>query len=49
MLTVEEYEEQGRVETKKALKDLRTFCRKDSSFWEDKLERLKDSSQQRYM
>ena len=47
MLTMEEYEEQGRVETERALNELRTSCRKDSSFWEDKLDRLNEPSQQR--
>ena len=40
LLTSEEYEEQGRVETAKALKDLQKYCRSNSEFWENKLGNL---------
>ena len=39
-MTSEEYEEQGRVETAKALKDLQKYCRSNSEFWENKLGNL---------
>ena len=33
MLTEDEYEEQGRVETDEALERLRVYCRKNEKFW----------------
>jgi hypothetical protein len=42
-LTQQEYEEQGRVETKKSLEDLRKYCRhRDDGIW-DKISNLHDS------
>ena len=39
-LTLEEYEEQGRVETDKALQELRVHCRQSNEFWDNKLDKL---------
>ena len=42
-MDTQEYEEQGRVETKKALEDLRKHCRRrDAEIW-DKISNLHDS------
>lgn len=42
MLTKEEYEEQGRIETEKALMSLKKLCRNSTDFWERNLNNLKD-------
>ncbi|XP_019849687.1 PREDICTED: nuclear envelope integral membrane protein 1-like [Amphimedon queenslandica] len=44
LLTVEEYEEQGRVETEKALKELRKYCRSNPEFWDNKLVNINNQS-----
>ena len=44
-LTQEQYEEQGRVETDIALKELRNHCRQSSTFWDKKLNELSDQRQ----
>ena len=46
MLTLEEFEEQGRIETEKALKSLKKSCRNSSEFWEHDLNKLQ--KQRRY-
>ena len=40
LLTFNEYEEEGRIETSKALKQLQIYCRSNPEFWEDKLGKL---------
>lgn len=44
LLTAEEYEEQGRIETEKALKDLRKYCRSNPEFWDNKLVNVNNQS-----
>lgn len=45
LLTQEKYEEQGRVETDIALKELRIHCRQSSTFWDKTLNELSDQRQ----
>ena len=45
LLTQEKYEEQGRVETDIALKELRNHCRQSSKFWDKTLNELSDQRQ----
>ena len=39
-LTTEEYEEQGRIETEKALRDLQKYCQSNPEFWDNKLKNI---------
>ena len=45
LLTLDEYERQGRVETEAALNELQEYCRHSRSFWKFKLNKLEDSQQ----